>query len=254
MSQPLPPLPSLQDRVVLITGAARRVGAVIAETLHQQGMNVVLHYRGSAAAAQALCDTLNRRRPDSAITLACDLRDTDALPALAARAGARWGRLDALVNNASSFYPTPVGTITTQHWDDLLGSNLKAPLFLSQAAAGALRQRSGCIVNITDIHAQRPLKSYPVYSIAKAGLVMLTRSLARELGPEIRVNAVAPGAIMWPEEEMDEIVKQRIIGRTALKRQGRPVDVARAVLFLIRDADYISGEVIAVDGGRLLGD
>jgi len=254
MNRPLTSSPSLQGRVALITGAARRVGAVIAEIPHQQGMNLVLHYRSSDAEAEALCERLNRQRPDSAITLACELHDTARLPSLAARASAQWGRLDALINNASSFYPTPLGTITEQHWDDLLGSNLKAPLFLSQAVAGALREANGCIVNITDIHAQRPLKSYPVYSIAKAGLVMLTRSLARELGPEIRVNAVAPGAIMWPEREMDEIVKQRIISRTALKRQGQPADVARAVLFLIRDADYISGEVIAVDGGRLLGD
>ncbi|MFQ5488122.1 MAG: pteridine reductase [Gammaproteobacteria bacterium] len=254
MSQPPLSPPFLQGRVALITGAARRVGAVIAETLHQQGMNLVLHYRSSGTEAEALCERLNQARPASAITLACDLHDTARLPSLAAQATAQWGRLDALVNNASTFYPTPVGKITGQHWDDLLGSNLKAPLFLSQAVAGPLGEQGGCIVNITDIHAQRPLKSYPVYSIAKAGLVMLTRSLARELGPEIRVNAVAPGAIMWPEQEMDEIVKQRIITRTALKRQGQPADVARAVLFLIRDADYISGEVIAVDGGRLLGD
>ncbi len=245
---------ALPGRVALITGAARRVGAVIAQVLHGEGMNIALHYRRSRGAAEALCQRLNTERENSAIALDCDLHDTDRLPTLVAQAKAHWGRLDVLVNNASSFYPTPVGTITPAHWDDLLGSNLKAPLFLSQAAAPALREQGGCIVNITDIHAQRPLKSYPVYSIAKAGLVMLTRSLARELGPEIRVNAVAPGAILWPEEEVEEIVKQRIIARTALKRQGHPVDVARAVLFLVRDADYISGEIIAVDGGRLLGD
>ncbi|HHH36896.1 MAG TPA: pteridine reductase [Gammaproteobacteria bacterium] len=244
----------LRERVALITGAARRVGAVIAETLHGEGMNLVLHYRHSEAEAQALCARLNERRSGSAIALACDLHDMEALPRLVEAATRQWNRLDVLVNNASTFYPTPVGTITEDHWNDLLGSNLKAPLFLSQAAAEPLRVHGGCIVNITDIHAHRPLKSHPVYSIAKAGLVMLTRSLARELGPEIRVNGVAPGAILWPEMEVDEIMKQRIIARTALKRQGSPVDVARAVLFLAGDADYISGEIITVDGGRLLGD
>lgn len=244
---------SLEGRVALITGAARRMGAVIAEVLHGEGMNLVLHYRRSREEAAALCARFNAARPDSAVTCGCDLHDTARLPALVEEALDRWGRLDALVNNASTFYPTPVGGITEAHWDDLMGSNLKAPLFLSQAAAPALRERQGCIVNITDIHALRPLKAHPVYSIAKAGLAMLTRSLARELGPEIRVNGVAPGAILWPEREVEEIVKQRIVARTALKRQGRPVDVARTVLFLIRDADYISGEIIAVDGGRLLG-
>lgn len=245
--------PTLSGHVVLITGAARRVGAVIAQLLHAHGMNVVLHYRHSRAEAESLAARLNARRPHSAISLGCDLHDLPGLEALAGAACDHWGRLDVLVNNASSFYPTPVGGVTEEHWEDLLGSNLKAPFFLSQAVAPALKSQQGCIVNITDIHAQRPLKAYPVYSIAKAGLVMLTRSLARELGPEVRVNAVAPGAILWPEREVDEITKQRIIARTSLKRQGTPLDVARAVLFLVRDADYISGEVITVDGGRLLG-
>lgn len=244
----------LEGRVALITGAARRVGAVIARTLHARGMNVILHYRASGGEAGALRDQLNAIRPDSAICQHCDLHHTHALDALIQQSLRAWGRLDALINNASTFYPTPVGAITEEHWDDLMGSNLKAPLFLSQAAAPHLRQHQGCIINITDIHAQRPLKNHTVYSIAKAGLAMLTKSLARELGPEIRVNAVAPGAIMWPEKEMDEIVKQRIIAGTALKRQGEPGDVARAVLFLVRDAEYISGEIITVDGGRGLSD
>jgi len=244
----------LDNRVALITGAARRVGAVIARTLHARGMNVVLHYRSSGNEAEALREQLNAIRPHSAITCPCDLHQTQALDILIEQSAQAWGRLDALVNNASTFYPTPVGAITEAHWDDLVGSNLKAPLFLSQAAAPHLKKHRGCIINIADIHAGRPLKNYTVYSIAKAGLVMLTKSLARELGPEIRVNAVAPGAIMWPEKELDEIVKQRIIAGTALKRQGEPGDVARAVLFLIRDADYISGEVITVDGGRGLSD
>ncbi len=244
----------LKDKVALITGAARRVGAVIARTLHAQGMNVVLHYLSSRNEAEALRDQLNGIRPDSVITLACDLHDTRALAQLTEQSAQAWGRLDALINNASTFYPTPSGIISEEHWDDLIGSNLKAPLFLAQNAAPFLKKSRGCVINIADIHAVRPLKNYTVYSIAKAGLVMLTKSLARELGPEIRVNAVAPGAILWPEKELDEIVKQRIIAGTALKRQGEPGDVARAILFLIRDADYISGETITVDGGRTLSD
>ncbi len=245
---------SLENQVVLITGAARRVGAVIARTLHARGMNIVLHYRASRGEAEALRDQLNAIRPGSAIAHACDLHHTTALEALIEASLQGWGRLDALVNNASTFYPTPVGEITETQWDDLVGTNLKAPLFLSQAAAPHLKKTAGCIINITDIHAGRPLKNHTVYSIAKAGLVMLTKSLARELGPEVRVNAVAPGAILWPERELDEIVKQRIVSGTALKRQGEPGDVALAVLFLIRDGNYISGEVITVDGGRGLSD
>jgi len=246
-------LESLDGRVALITGAARRVGAVITRTLHAAGMNVVLHYRHSQEEADALRDTLNALRPASAACLQCELHDTPALEQMAKQAQQIWQRLDVLVNNASSFRATPVGTISEGHWDELVGSNLKAPLFLSQAVAASLRAQRGCIINIADIHAGRPLKNHTVYSIAKAGLVMLTRSLARELGPEVRVNAVAPGAILWPETEMDEGTRRDIINATALKRQGDPHDIARAVLFLIRDADYISGEVLTVDGGRSLG-
>jgi pteridine reductase len=245
---------SLTGRVALITGAAHRIGATTARLLHGEGMNIVVHYRGSTAAAEALAAELNGLRPDSVVTLSADLHDTAGLEALVERAAAAWGRLDVLVNNASSFYPTPMGEVTEAQWDDLMGSNLKAPFFLSQAAAPRLRAAGGCIVNIVDIHADRPLKGYPVYSMAKAGLVMLTKTLARELGPEIRVNAVAPGAILWPENEaeLDSAAQREIIGRTALKRQGDPIDIARAVRFLVRDAVYTSGHVLTVDGGRSL--
>lgn len=243
---------SLTGKVVLITGAAHRVGAAMARVLHAQGMNLVLHYRHSGEAAQVLQAELHAVRADSVVLVQADLLDTAGLAALVDTALSTWQRLDALVNNASSFYPTPVGSVTETQWDDLMGSNLKAPFFLAQAAAAALAQHHGCIVNIADIHADRPLKTYPVYSIAKAGLVMLTKALARELGPEVRVNAVAPGAIVWPEHALDTVAKEYIISRTALKRQGVPRDIAQAVLFLIRDAGYISGHVLTVDGGRSL--
>lgn len=237
---------------VLITGAAHRIGATTARTLHAGGYNLVLHYRQSAGAAEALAAGLNKLRPDSVALIQGDLHDTPWLNQLAEFAQARWGRLDALVNNASSFYPTPMGKATEAQWDDLLGSNLKAPFFLAQAVAPFLREHHGAIVNIVDIHADRPLKDHPIYSMAKAGLVMMTKSLARELGPEIRVNAVAPGAILWPEQGLGDEAKAQILDRTALKRQGDPQDIARAVQFLIRDADYTTGHVLTVDGGRSL--
>jgi len=243
---------SLHGKAVLITGAAHRIGATTARLLHGAGANIVLHYRQSRAAAEKLQAELNEHRANSVVLVQGDLLDTARLEGIAREAHSAWGRLDVLINNASTFYATPVGTITPQHWDDLLGSNLKAPLFLSQAAAPFLRETRGCIVNIVDIHAERPLRQYPVYSVAKAGLVMLTKSLACELGPEVRVNAIAPGAILWPEHEMDEATKARILDRTFLKRQGSPEDIARAALFLIRDADYTSGQILNVDGGRSL--
>lgn len=243
---------TLDDKVVLITGAAHRIGATTARTLHNAGANIVLHYRTSQQAARTLQDELNVLRPDSVSLVQGDLHETTTLKELVQKAHAAWGRLDVLVNNASTFYPTPIGKVDEVQWNDLIGANLKAPFFLAQAAAPHLRRERGCIVNIVDIHAERPLKGHPVYSIAKAGLVMLTRSLAAELGPDVRVNAVAPGAILWPENEMDEETRQRIISRTFLKRQGNPHDIARAVLFLIRDADYTSGQVLTVDGGRSL--
>jgi pteridine reductase len=243
----------LTDKVALITGAAHRIGATIARTLHAEGMNIALHFRSSRSAAEALHAELNRLRPNSVILIQADLQDVNALPGLVRAAETAWGRLDVLVNNASTFYPTAIGSITEAHWEDLVGSNLKAPLFLSQAAAPALARQHGCIVNIIDIHAQRPMKGFPVYSVAKAGLAMLTMSLARELGPHIRVNGVAPGAILWPEHELAEENKAEIIDRTALKRQGEPADIARAVRYLVRDADYVSGQILNVDGGRSLG-
>ncbi len=241
---------SLRDQVVLITGGARRVGAEIARTLHAAGANILIHYRSSAAAAIALADQFNQSRPHSAAIHAAHLSCAQAPEKLVAATLLEFGRLDILINNASSFYPTPVGQITLPQWDDLIGSNLKAPLFLSQAAAPSLAKQHGLIVNMIDIHALRPLKSHPVYSIAKAGLAMLTRALARELGPDIRVNGIAPGPVLWPEGGIDEELKREIIEKTALKRHGTPQDVARVVLFLAKDAPYVTGQVIAVDGGR----
>ena len=241
---------ALRDRVVLITGAARRVGAEIARTLHAAGANILIHYRSSAAAAIALAEELNRARAHSAAIFAAQLLDADAPDKLLAATLSEFGRLDILINNASSFYPTPVGRISVTQWDDLVGSNLKAPLFLSQAAAPSLRAQRGLIINMIDIHAFRPLRAHPVYSAAKAGLAMLTRSLARELGPEIRVNGIAPGPVLWPEGSMEEELKHEIVEKTALKRHGTPQDVARTALFLAKDAPYITGQIISVDGGR----
>jgi pteridine reductase len=242
--------PPLQNRLVLITGGARRVGAEIARTLHEAGANLMIHYRSSAGAANALSDDLNRTRPGSAAVHCENLLDSDAADGLVAAALREFGRIDILINNASTFYPPPVGEITRTQWDDLMGSNLRAPFFLAQAAAPSLRTYRGLIINIVDIHALRPLKRHPVYSIAKAGLAMLTRSLARELGPDIRVNAIAPGPVLWPEQAMDDELKSEIIAKTALKRHGTPQDVARAALFLAKDAPYVTGQIIAVDGGR----
>jgi len=241
---------SLRDQVVLITGGARRVGAEIARTLHAAGANIVIHYRSSAAAAIALADQLNRLRPRSATIHSAHLSTADAPEKLVAATLLEFGRLDILVNNASSFFPTPIGQITVPQWDDLMDSNLKAPLFLSQAAAPSLRARHGLIINMIDIHGLRPLKAHPVYSSAKAGLAMLTRALARELGPEIRVNGIAPGPVLWPEVDMEADLKREIIDKTALKRHGTPQDIARTALFLAKDAPYITGQIIAVDGGR----
>lgn len=245
---------TLDSRWVLITGGAKRIGAGIARTLHAAGANVAVHYRSSSASAVALVEELNAARPGSAAAFAADLLDDTARDALVERVVDHTGRLDVLVNNASTFYPTPVGAITPEHWNDLVGTNLKAPLFLSQAAAPHLRRSGGVIINMVDIHARRPLRDHPVYGPAKAGLAMLTRSLAKDLGPDIRVNGVSPGAILWPEDEdMPDSVKEKIIGQTALKRTGAPADIAGCVLFLVRDATYVTGQIIAVDGGRSLG-
>ncbi len=240
---------SLSGKVALITGAAQRVGAVIAAALHAEGLNLALHYRTSKQAAHALQEKLNAARADSVVLMQADLLDSAKVTHMVQDAIGAWGKLDVLINNASSFYPTPLGSVSDAQWNDIMGSNLRAPFFAAQAAARALAEANGCIINIVDIHADRPLKTYPVYSTAKAGLVMLTKALACELAPQVRVNAVSPGAILWPEA-IDEVTQQRIISRTLLKRQGDPDDIARAVLFLIRDAGYITGQVITVDGGR----
>jgi pteridine reductase len=241
-----------QFKVALITGAAKRLGAEIARTLHSAGDNIVLHYRDSNNEAQRLCDTLNQIRPDSAITIQADLLETSALSALITQSAQHWQRLDILINNASAFYPTPIGDVAENDWDNLLGINLKAPFFLSQSATVWLQREQGCIVNIDDIHALRPLKDHSVYSITKAGLRALTLSLAKELGPQIRVNGVSPGAILWPEDELTDHKKQQILSRITLKRTGHPLDIAKAVRFLVHDADYITGQILAVDGGRTL--
>jgi len=243
----------LQGKTVLVTGAARRVGAVIARTLHAAGANLVMHYRSSADDATALAQELNALRPTSAALAECDLLEIAQLPTLVETAVTQFGGLDILVNNASTFYPTPLGDITEMDWDDLIGTNLKAPLFLAQAAAPRLREAQGLIVNLADIHGMKPLRRYPVYSIAKAALIMLTRSLARELGPQVRVNAVAPGPVMWPEGGVDKALQEKITQRTALKRPGSADDVARACLFFATGAPYVTGQILAVDGGRSIG-
>jgi len=245
---------SLQGKVILVTGGARRIGAAIVRRLHDAGANVVIHYRDSAGPARAIADELNARRAGSVASIQAGLTQTERLDGLIAEATRAWGRLDALVNNASSFYPTAVGEISEGAWEELVGTNLKAPLFLAQAAAPALRASGGCIVNIVDIHAERPMRGHVVYNVAKAGLATLTRSLARELAPEVRVNGVAPGTILWPENDTwgDEGTRRRIIERIALKRMGEPDDIAKAVEFFIVAAPYVTGQILAVDGGRSL--
>ncbi|MCU7837255.1 MAG: pteridine reductase [gamma proteobacterium symbiont of Taylorina sp.] len=242
----------LTDKVALVTGGAQRVGAMTARVLHAAGANVVIHYRGSRQKALDLQSELNEKRHNSVVLVQADLLDISKLKAIIKNCIEQWGKLDILINNASSFYPTPIGKVTEKDWDDLIGSNMKAPFFLSQAAAPYLQEQNGCIVNIVDIHAQRPMQGHSIYNMAKAGLAMQVKTLAFELGPKIRVNGVAPGAIMWPENNMDDITKQRIVSKTYLKRKGSAEDIARTVLFLVSNADYITGQVIAVDGGRSL--
>lgn len=221
--------------------------------LHGAGANLVLHYRSSAQDAAGLAGELNELRPGSVSLAECNLLEVREFAALTAKAVQAFGALDILVNNASTFYPTPVGDITEMDWDDLVGTNLKAPLFLAQAAAPLLHERRGLIINLADIHGMRPLRRYPVYSVAKAGLIMLTRALARELGPHVRVNAIAPGPVMWPEDGLDEALQAKITQLTALKRTGSALDVARACLFFATEAPYVTGQVLAVDGGRSIG-
>lgn len=244
--------PQLTGQTALVTGAARRIGAVLVRALHDAGANVVIHCRHSRTDAEALAAELEATRPDSTCVACADLLDPTACEALVETARTRWGRLDALVNNASSFYPTPVGSIAPEQFDELIGSNLRAPTFLAQAAAPALTAAGGCIVNLADVHGMRPLDGHPVYCAAKAGLIMLTQSLARELAPEVRVNAIAPGSILWPETSSgtDPKAQQAVIDATPLGRQGEPADIASALLYLVRDASFVTGQVLTVDGGR----
>lgn len=245
---------SLKDKVFLVTGAARRVGSIIVRTLHANGANILLHFRSSKNDADHLKNELECQRKDSVSLIKADFDQPRAFEQVAKQA-LTWGRIDGLVNNASSFFPTPIGSINEENWDQLINPNLKIPLFLSQALAPELKKSNGCIVNIVDIHAERPLKNHAVYCAAKAGLVMLTKSLACDLGPEVRVNAVAPGAILWPEgisdeDTLNDAAKQTIMSRTFLKRQGTPEDIASAVLYFMKDAHYVTGQILAVDGGR----
>ena len=238
--------------VALVTGAARRVGAVIARTLHAAGYRVAIHHRASGEAALALQADLERARPGSTLLLQAELAHFDRLPELVAQAVGKFGRLDALVNNASAFYPTPVGTTTPSMWDDLFAANARAPFFLAQAAAPHLRAARGAIVNLVDIYAERPLAGHTVYGMAKAALVAMTQSLARELAPEVRVNGVAPGAVLWPEAGKAYADQQALIAGTPLQRAGTPEDVAEAVRWLLMDAHFTTGQILRVDGGRAL--
>lgn len=245
---------SLTSKVALITGAARRVGAEIAKQLHHAGMNIVLHYNSSEEEAVQLCHELNKKRDSSAVAIRADLQESESEKMLIHQAAEIWQRLDLLVNNASRFYRTSMGKVTDYAWNDLMNSNLRAPFFLSQAAAPYLAENQGVIINIADIHGQRPLKDYSVYCLTKSGLVMMTKILAKEFGPLIRVNAIAPGSVLWPEgkNSLSESEKQKIIDHTILRHPGSPEDISKAVLFLVRDGTYITGQILNIDGGRLL--
>jgi pteridine reductase len=244
--------PGADRPVALITGAARRVGAVIARTLHAAGYDVALHYRHSAADAHTLADELEAQRGGSTLLLQAELAELSSLPGMIDQLLARYGRLDALVNNASAFFSTPAGTATAEQWNALFASNAQAPFFLSQLAIPALRASGGAIVNMIDIYAERPLAGHPLYCMAKAALAAMTRSLALDLGPDIRVNGVAPGAVLWPGDGKAYDDQQAMLARTPLKRAGAPDDVASAVLWLLRDAPFVTGQIIRVDGGRTL--
>ena len=244
--------PRHERPVVLVTGAGKRVGAVISRVLHAAGYDLALHYRHSSAEAELLATSLERQRSGSTYTVQGELADIDALPDMVQRVLGRFGRLDALVNNASAFYPTPIGTATPEQWNELFASNAQAPVFLSQAATPALREARGAIVNLVDIYAERPLANHPLYCMAKAALAAMTRSLALDLGPDVRVNGVAPGAVMWPSDGKPYDDQQAMLARTPLQRAGSPEDVAGAVLWLLRDAPFVTGQIIRVDGGRTL--
>lgn len=249
MSDALP----LAGKWALVTGAGRRVGAAIVRALHAEGAGVGIHYRGSAGDAAALAAELNGRRPGSALAIQADLHETAGLKGIVEAVVRHGGRLDVLVNNASSFYPTPLASLDEQQWADLTSTNLKAPIFLAQAALPHLKASRGVIINIVDIHATRPLKDHTVYGAAKAGLAFLTRALARDLAPEIRVNGISPGAILWPEGGVSAQMQDVVLKQIPLKRVGDPADIAGCVVYLVRDAGYVTGQVIAVDGGRSAG-
>lgn len=241
------------EKVVLITGGAQRIGAAIGQAFHQAGFNIIVHYRTSNTCAQLLVDSLNHQRPDSAIAFSADLNDLCAIKQLAKDSTAAWGRLDVLINNASNFYPTPIGECDEAQWHDLMNSNVKGAFFLSQALIPALKKNAGTIINMVDIHSERPLKNHSLYCMAKAALAMMTKSLAKELGPDIRVNGISPGAILWPEQDdFGQVQQENIIDRIALDRAGEPNDIAHTALFLAVQAPYVTGQIIAVDGGRTL--
>jgi pteridine reductase len=244
----------LKNKVVLITGGAKRVGATICRELHSHGANLMIHYNTSKQEAKALQAELNLQRPDSVSIIQGDLLNMAIASSLVNETIKHFGQLDILINNASTYQPTEIGNINEENWHDLVGSNLKAPMFLAQAAAPILKKQHGCIINITDMHIEHPKKGYVIYSVAKAGLVTLTKSLAQELSPKVRVNAVAPGPVLWPENnpQFDEVYRQRVISQTLLKRVGEPTDIAKAVKFLAADAPFITGHVLTVDGGRSL--
>ncbi len=241
---------SLQDKVALITGGSRRLGAGTVRTLHRYGMRLMIHYRNSTDQAEALRAELCAQRPESVMLIRGDLTETAKVKNLVQQCAKQFGRLDVLVNNAAAFLPTPLHSTTEEQWQLLMDTNLKAPFFLAQSAAPYLKKVRGCIINITDIYADRPLASHPVYCASKAALLSLTKSLAIDLGPEIRVNAIAPGPILWPDHGIDELSQQRIVSSTPLKTIGNPDDIAKAIKFLLADADFITGQVITVDGGR----
>ena len=242
----------MQEKVILVTGGAKRVGAAICRRLHAQGAKLIVHYRSSFEEAKLLHDELNRERADSVALVQANLLEIGAFSKWVKKAVNRFGRLDVLINNASSFFPTLLSQCTLEDWSDLVGSNLQAPLFLTQVVAPYLKEQRGCVVNIVDIHTERPLKNYVIYNAAKGGLLALTKSLAVEMAPDVRVNGVSPGPILWPQDGIweDEVTRQQIIAGTLLKRCGEPDDIAKTVQFLIADAPYITGQIIAVDGGR----
>ena len=250
-------MPTPTPKVALVTGAAKRIGAEIARQLHKENFNLVIHYHQSEKAARELIEELNESRENSAICISADLNNLTEVVELAAQAQAHWQRIDLLVNNASSFYPTPIGNASEDDWNNLMNSNLKAPFFLAQALAKYLGEQHGCIINIADIYADKPLQKHSIYSIAKAGNVMLTKTLAQELAPLVRVNGIAPGAILWPddaqkkpEDRLSDDNKEKMLAKIPLQQRGQAQDIARTILFLAQQSPYITGQIITVDGGR----